>query len=639
MNALDRIPEALNTRLRSGRILFADLPNEAPLAMPAQCLRSPALARRAATASPGTARLGGLIAATVLMTGLALTPVYGVLSADTIGPLDLLILVLVALLFAWSAFSFLSALAGFVVGLGGAPCDLGLNGDGPLPRLSSRTAVLAPIYNEAPRPVFSRLQAICESIVATGAGAPFDVYVLSDTTDPDIQASEYLLFRQLKWRLGASMRIYYRHRRENVARKAGNIAEWVRRFGGAYAQMVVLDADSLMEGETLVRLAGAMERQPDIGLIQTAPAIVNRHTLFSRAEQFASRLYGPMLARGVAWWSGSEGNYWGHNAIIRVQAFAAHGGLPELAGPKPFGGHIMSHDFVEAALLRRAGWRVHMATGLGGSYEESPPTLAALLARDRRWCQGNLQHVPIVWARGLHWISRFHLLRGISAYLVAPLWLSLLASAVLLPLRPEWGQSAEAPLPVPGSGFDGAAVGVVFGLGLGFLLAPKVLACMQMLRAGEGGRFGGAGLAALNVVVESLLSMLVAPLIMISHTCSLAAVVAGRDSGWAAQAREEAGADLRQMARLHAPDTAIGLGLAIAAISSSARPFLWMTPVIVGLVMAIPMASAGASGRLGRSARRAGVLLVPEELRPPQILVRANAISAGWPATAFERLG
>ncbi len=631
MNALDRIPDALNSRLRRGRILFADLPEDQPMEMPAQSFGAPSSAPCASRASPANRRLGGLIAATLVLTALALTPVYGVLSADTIGPLDVLILVLVALLFAWSAFSFLSAFAGFVVGLVRAPCELGLEASGPLPALRSRTAVLMPVFNETPRPVFARLQAICESVDATGASAPFDFFVLSDTTDPAIRASEYALFRQLKWRLGAPLRIFYRHRPENVARKAGNIADWVRRFGGAYAHMVVLDADSLMEGETLVRLAAAMEREPDIGLIQTAPAIVNRHTLFARAEQFASRLYGPMLARGVAWWSGSEGNYWGHNAIIRVAAFAAHGGLPQLRGRKPFGGHIMSHDFVEAALLRRAGWRVHMASNLGGSYEESPPTLAALLARDRRWCQGNLQHVQIVCAKGLHWVSRFHLLRGISAYLVAPLWLSLLISAAILPLRPDWGQHAGGTLHAVHA-FDAAAVGAVFGVGLGFLLAPKVLACLQMLRTGEGGRFGGPGLAALNVAIESVLSMLVAPLIMVSHTCSLAAVVAGRDSGWIAQAREETGLNFRQTVRLHAVDTAIGLALGATALSSSLRPFLWMAPVILGLALAIPLASAGASGQLGRTARRVGVLLVPEEQRPPQILARANAISAGWPA-------
>jgi membrane glycosyltransferase len=634
MNALSRIPDETHVGAFPGRILFADLPDEAPLAMPAQCLRTAPAARRVVKASPAPVRLGGLIAATLVLTGLAMTPVYGVLSADTVGPLDVLILGLVAMLFAWSAFSFLSAFAGFLVGLGRAPCDLGLEAEGPLPTLTRRTAVLVPVYNEAPRPVFARLQAICESVDAASPGAPFDFFLLSDTTDPAIRADEYALFRRLKWRLGAPLHVFYRHRPANVGRKAGNIADWVRRFGGAYDHMVVLDADSLMEGETLVRLAAAMEREPDIGLIQTAPAIVNRHTLFARAEQFASRLYGPMLAAGVAWWSGSEGNYWGHNAIIRVEAFAAHGGLPQLAGRKPFGGHIMSHDFVEAALLRRAGWRVHMASRLGGSYEESPPTLAALLARDRRWCQGNLQHVPIVWARGLHWISRFHLLRGISAYLVSPLWLALLASAVVLPLRPEWGQRIGGPVHAAAAArdFDVAAVGVVFGLGLAFLLAPKALACLQMLRTpGEGGRFGGAWLAALNVVIESVLSMLVAPLIMISHTCSLAAIVAGRDAGWAAQAREETGLNFAQTARLHAADTAIGLSLGVTALSSSMRPFVWMAPVIVGLALSIPLAGAAASAPLGRRARRAGVLLVPEEQRPPQILARANAISAGWP--------
>jgi membrane glycosyltransferase len=296
----------------------------------------------------------------------------------------------------------------------------------------------------------------------------------------------------------------------------------------------------------------------------------------------------------------------------------------------------MSHDFVEAALLRRAGWRVHMAARLGGSYEESPPTLAALLARDRRWCQGNLQHVPIVWARGLHWISRFHLLRGISAYLVAPLWLCLLCGAVLLPLRPEWGRRSGAPLhAAAGRGFDAAAVAVVFGFAVGFLLAPKVLAWVQMLRTpGEGGRFGGAVLAALNVLIETLLSTLVAPLIMLSHSRSLSAVIAGRDSGWLAQPREQGGAELSKAVRLHTLDTAIGVMLGLAALTTSARPLLWMAPVIAGLALAIPLAAVGASSRLGRAARRTGILLVPEEERPPPILARANALNAGAPQFA-----
>jgi membrane glycosyltransferase len=634
MNALVRPSDALGPWLRPGGAGFSDLPPPAPLAMPAQSLSEAAEPRAAPGRSPAAVRLGGLIVATLAMTALALTPVCRLLGADTIGPLDVVIIALVTPLFAWSAFAFLSALAGFLAGRGARACELGLVPDSPLAALRSRNAVLVPVYNEVAQPVFARLQAICESIAAAGAADHFDVFILSDTTERTVRVTEYGLFLRLQRRLGPAARVFYRHRKQNTGRKAGNVADWVRGFGGAYDHMVVLDADSLMEGETLVRLAAAMERELDVGLIQTPPAIVNRHTLFARAEQFASRLYGPMLARGVAWWSGSEGNYWGHNAIIRVRAFADHAGLPQLEGRKPFGGHILSHDFVEAALLRRAGWRVCMAPNLGGSYEESPPTLAALLARDRRWCQGNLQHLKVVWARGLHWISRFHLLRGASAYLVAPLWLSLLISAAALPLHPEWGMRPGAPNRAPGGvgAVDMALVAVVFAVSLGFLLAPKVLALIQMLRTpGERARFGGARLAAVNLALEAVLSTLVAPLIMISHARSLAEVLGGRDSGWVAQAREETAAPLRQAARLHAADTVFGLALAGAALTSSARAFLWMAPVIAGLTLAIPLAANLASGRLGRAARDAGLLLVPEERHPPQILARANALNAGWP--------
>jgi membrane glycosyltransferase len=334
----------------------------------------------------------------------------------------------------------------------------------------------------------------------------------------------------------------------------------------------------------------------------------------------------------VAWWSGSEGNYWGHNAIIRVDAFARHAGLPRLPGRKPFGGDILSHDFVEAALLRRGGWRVCLAAGLGGSYEESPPTLTDLFARDRRWSQGNLQHARVIGAKGLHWISRFHLLRGLSAYLVSPLWLALLASAAILPLRPEWGERLGAPLKVAAvrlsdiEGADAAFVAMLF-----FLLGPKLLAYVQMLRTEhERRRFGGARMAALNVAIETLISTLVAPLIMVSHTGSIAAALAGRDSGWTAQKRDETGPSLGRSLRLLGHDMALGVGLALGAVSASLHVFLWLSPVIAGLVLAVPLDTVLASGRLGRAARRAGILLTPEERRPPQILVRASADAAGW---------
>ncbi len=206
-------------------------------------------------------------------------------------------------------------------------------------------------------------------------GAAFDWFFLSDTTDPDIWIAEERAFVALRGRLGPQARIYYRHRPKNTARKAGNIADFVTRWGGAYEQMVVLDADSLMTGRAIVTLAAAMEADPDAGIIQTLPLIINRNTLFARVQQFAARIYGPIIADGLSCWMGRDGNYWGHNAIIRTAAFAAHCGLPHLSGKPPLGGHVLSHDFVEAALIRRAGYSVYMLPSL--------PRLATRKARPR----------------------------------------------------------------------------------------------------------------------------------------------------------------------------------------------------------------------------------------------------------------
>ena len=299
-----------------------------------------------------------------------------------------------------------------------------------------------PIYNEAPARVFAAVQAICEDVARPGLGQSFDYFFLSDTTDPDIWIAEERALAAIRQRMPGE-RIYYRHRRKNTSRKAGNVADFVTRWGGAYDHMVVLDADSLMTGDTIARLAVAMEADPDAGIIQTLPLIINRNTLFARIQQFAARIAGPVIAAGLSAWMGRDGNYWGHNAIIRTRAFAAHCGLPNLRGRPPFGGHILSHDFVEAALIRRAGYAVYMLPTLGGSYEESPPSLIDLAARDRRWCQGNLQHLRVLPAKGLVLASRQHFVTGIMGYLASPLWMAQLLVGIALVLqasyiRPEY---------------------------------------------------------------------------------------------------------------------------------------------------------------------------------------------------------
>ena len=416
---------------------FRAVPDETPLDMPTQALHMPATPALAVTASPG--RMAGrralVLGGAVAVTAVAAHEMYLVLNVGGLTLLEAAILGLFVVLFAWIALALVSAVCGFASMLRGGGRRLDPPGT-PLPALAARTALLMPCYNEQPARVAAALQVIHQDLARLGALASFDLFILSDTTDPDVWIAEEAAFLALRDRLGdGGAQMFYRRRAANVERKAGNIADWVRRWGGAYVQFLILDADSVMTGETVIRLASILERNPGVGLVQTLPVIVGGQTLFARMQQFAGRVYGPMIAHGIAWWHGPEGNYWGHNAMIRTGAFAAHAGLPTLAGRKPFGGHIMSHDFVEAALLRRAGWGVHMIPALPGSYEESPPSLADIAVRDRRWCQGNLQHLGVIGARGLHPVSRLHLAMGIGSYVTAPLWLLFLVTGILISLQ------------------------------------------------------------------------------------------------------------------------------------------------------------------------------------------------------------
>src|SRR5438105_5806643 len=352
------------------------IPPESPMAMSKQPLRDfeSRAGNQSAALESVALRRACIFAGTAAMTGAGCYEMYEVLQVGGVTMLEWTVLFLFVPLFAWIAFSFMSALAGFAVLLLRTRDPLGIDPDAPLPSIESRNAMLLPTYNEDPYRIMARLRAMYESVDQSGQGSSFDWFVLSDTTDPSVWIAEEKCFLQLRRDLNVS-NIYYRHRRENIARKSGNIEDWIKRFGAGYEHMIILDADSLMTGDTIVRLALAIESHPTVALIQTLPIVVNAKTLFARLQQFSGRLYGPLIAAGIAWWHGSEGNYWGHNAIIRVCAFARDAALPELKGRKPFGGHILSHDFIEAAFMRRGGWAIHMTATLGGCYEESPPSL------------------------------------------------------------------------------------------------------------------------------------------------------------------------------------------------------------------------------------------------------------------------
>ena len=623
------------------------LPPEAPLAMPVQSLRGGARAAVRFAPPAVAARRAFVFGTAGLLSIVAAYEMYLVLAVGGLTALEAVILVLFVILFVWVALSFASMLGGVIAMATRRAQSIDIDTGTPLPAIETRAALLLPTYNEEPDRVFSRVQAVYESVAATGQAACFDVFILSDTTDPDIFIAEETAFLALRERLGGQARIYYRHRAKNEAKKAGNIAEWLQRFGGHYEQMIVLDADSLMTGDTLVRLAGAMERHPGVGLIQTFPVMVNATTTFARVQQFAGRLYGPLIAHGLAWWHGADGNYWGHNAIIRVRAFAQCAGLPALSGPRPIGGHILSHDFVEAALMRRGGWAVVMAPALGGSYEESPPSLTEYAARDRRWCQGNLQHMGVLPARGLHWVTRLHLATGIGAYVAAPLWLSFLFVGILISLqaqfiRPEYFPKTFTLYPQwPAQ--DPVRAAYVFAGTMALLLLPKLVGYLAMLpdRAARRG-FGGAIRAFLSMLTETLISGLIAPIMMLIQSASVMAILSGRDSGWQAQRRDDGTLPLRAVMRRYGWHTVFGLLLALAAYEVSYSLFAWMTPVIVGLILAVPLAQWTANAETGRRLRRIKLLLTPEESRPPEILQRANQLVAGFPGSdqrpALERL-
>src|SRR5580658_6068952 len=612
-----------------GSSLGASMPGFAPLAMPAQSFKRFSRRGRRALVAPSLARSPILTRLAVFGGAIALTAygayeMFKVVSIGPVTPLEGVIAALFVITFSWIALSFTSGIVGFVWLLAHRrPPE-------PPPTLRERTAVVMPIYNEAPSRVFGAMQAIFEDVERTGQAHSFDFFLISDTTDANIWIAEERAFLAMRARLPQA-RLYYRRRRKNWSRKAGNIADFITHWGGHYPHMVVLDADSLMTGEAIVGLAAAMEADPDAGIIQSLPLIINRNTMFARLQQFAARIAGPIIGAGLNAWMGRDGNYWGHNAIIRTRAFADHCGLPDLPGRPPFGGHILSHDFVEAALIRRAGYTVYMLPALGGSYEESPPSLIDLAARDRRWCQGNLQHVRIVGAKGFTLATRQHLAHGIMGYLVSPLWMAQLLVGIVLVLqshyiRPEYF-TAEFSLFPAWPRFDYERALQLFELTMAVLLAPKFLGLIIALLDGKTRRGSGGALALVaSTLLEIVISAALAPIMMLIQSGSVAQIVSGRDTGWNPQRRDDGSIPFRGIARRHRAHALLGLITLFAAALISPSLIVWMSPTIAGLILSIPLSWASGQLWLGLGLRRLGLLRTPEETSPPQVVERANAL-------------
>ncbi|HZT24262.1 MAG TPA: glucans biosynthesis glucosyltransferase MdoH [Pseudolabrys sp.] len=492
-----------------------------------------------------------------------------------------------------------------------------------------RTALLVPVYHEDPREVSARIVAMQESLCASGLQELFDFFILSDSTDEGCRHAEQIACAELRRQL-AGCRVFYRNRARNIGHKSGNIEDFCKNWGGLYEYMVVLDADSVMTGRTLVHLVQAMDANPRAALIQTSPLLIGGRSLFARFQQFASWVYGPMYAAGLARLQGPGGNYWGHNAIIRVRPFMESCGLPALPGRPPLGGEIMSHDFVEAALLLRAGWEVWLVPELDGSYETTPPTLIDHLKRDRRWCQGNLQHMKLLFAQGLRAPSRVHFALGIMSYLSSPLWLLLVILFVVNAIQLE--QTAPATFigryPVLAWPISHTAAFVSIAVAaLGMLYIPKVLAVVVMLRRGAAA-YGGSVKLIVSVLLESVFSTLTAPIFMLAHTWFVVTILTGRNTRWGPQLRGGRGLALRSAVRAFAPHTIVAIVAGTAAWHWTPGDFGWYLPMLIGLALATPIGWLSSLPSLGALARRHGLLLVPSETDGLPIAARVDAVLA-----------
>lgn len=563
-----------------------------------------------------------LLAATIAPSMLSAWMMYRILPAREGPVLNMLMALLFAILFAWVSMGFWSALTGvavvlfrytrFVVTLRQADA-------GPLPE-GARAAILFPVYNEETSRVIAGIRVVWRSLQATNSAGNFDIFILSDSTNPDAWMNEEEAWHDLCRDEGAFSRIFYRHRRINRKGKSGNVADFCRRWGANYPYMIVFDADSLMSGETLVKMVRAMEARPDIGILQTMPKSINSRSLIARIQQFSNHLYGPFFAAGLHYWQLGDAQYWGHNAIIRVEPFMRYCHLPVLSGHRPLGGPILSHDFVEAALMRRAGYGVWLAYELDGSYEENPPSLIDELIRDRRWCQGNLQHSRLVLAKGIFPTQRALFINGIMAYFSALLWFFFLvvssAQAAIILFRlpvyfPE-GQTLFVDWP---RYFSGWMLALFTGTAT-LLFLPKIVILLAVLAKNEAGAFGGRFALLASAFLELLISALLAPVRMLYHSLFVITTLAGFTIRWNTQHRDATGTTWGQAVRFHWWGVLLGVCWGSLVYLVNPEFFIWLFPIVGGMAISIPLSVWTSRASLGEGAMRRGLFLTPAETRP-----------------------
>ena len=476
--------------------------------------------------------------------------------------------------------------------------------------VTTRTAILVCIRNEMPERVIRNLATLAAGLSAAGVSKFFRVFVLSDTTDPAMAALEDQRFGTLASEGAEGVPVVYRRRTTNAGFKAGNIREFCERWGAEFDFALILDADSVMSTDAVLRLVRIMQSNPKLGILQSLVIGLPSTSAFARLFQFGMRLGMRSYTIGSAWWQADCGPYWGHNAIIRLAPFIAHCQIPNLSpnGRQP---QILSHDQIEAVLMRRAGYEVRVLPIEQQSWEENPATLVEFIRRDLRWCHGNMQYWRLLGLPGIRFTSRYQLAFAIMMFLGSPGWIGLLVV----------GTALTAAYPTAANHFRAHAGAALLGLTFAMWHWPKLVTFAHVVsRAKERAPFGGALRFIASMICEIVFSTLLAPIMWFAHTMLLVRLPFRPSAQWGTQLRDDHRVPVSTAVRLLWPQSVLGIGVVVVLACEHPAAIPYALPLAAGLALSIPLAVLSAMPKVGATLVRVGIGRLPEETVTPSFL-------------------
>ncbi|MEO0392099.1 MAG: glucans biosynthesis glucosyltransferase MdoH [Pseudomonadota bacterium] len=549
---------------------------------------------------------------------------------------DTLLLISYGITLPWLSIGFWNAVIGFTLAAFSrdpiaqvAPC-LQIDENRPV---TSHTAIVMTVRNEDPSRWLTRLRAVQESIAHLPHPHLYDFHVLSDTDQPAIAAQEARLVEEWRRQLPDGVQLFYRHRETNTGYKAGNVMEFCARCREDYEYFIPLDADSLMSGAAIQRLVQRMEANPQIGILQSLAVGMPSDSGFARVFQFGMRHGMRSFTLGSAWWQGDCGPFWGHNAVVRMKPFADHCHLPHLGGAPPLGGHILSHDQVEAVLMRRAGYEVRVWPMADESFEENPPSLPDFVKRQLRWCQGNMQYFPLLSMPGLKTVSRVQLALAILMFTGAPAWMFFILTGAVQTMLGHFDLLGPAHM-MAGAFPTHLGVGL-FVTVLTLSLAPKLMGVASILCSAEQRqRYGGGLIITINALIEFVVSALTAPVVAFCEALFMAGLPFGRQIKWDVQRRDGRAVSWLEATRAYLPQTLFGAALAVVFMAFNPSILPWAAPLLLGFTLAIPLTVMTASSWFGQFCVRTGLFAIPEDRDMPAILRHIQCRGHSTPAIA-----